>query len=315
VRWSILIVAALVAIGIAASVDALRGGREEAVPRGLGPPESVTEETTTVQTPTPAEVLSASGVSGTLYFTLQADEGCVLHILRLPGLDDAGAVLLDTCEFDVSPQGDVVTGSPCPGRVVEVRLVDGAAQRLRGCAPAWRPDGELTLVRNGNVVTADGELLVRDLARVGRPWFSPRKPVTVRAMAWVAHSRLAAVLTGTTRFGGDLLVFAEGDRAFSGADLPISTTLYVDRPRQEVWAAHPGDEFSAPGVSAYTRNGVFVRTAAFRANVNAFATAGDRWFALARPDNICIYERREPPPREEFPLTCLPFEVVDLAWV
>jgi hypothetical protein len=275
----------------------------------------VTEETTTVRTPTPAEVLSASGVSGTLYFTLQADEGCILHILRLPGLDDAGAFLLDTCEFDVSPQGNVVTGSACPGKVVEVRPVGGVPQRLRGCAPAWRPDGELTLVRNGNVVTADGELLVRDLARVGRTWFSPRQPATVRTMAWVTDSRLAAVLTGRTRFGGDLLVFAEGGRAFIGSDLGVATTLYVDRSQQEVWVGQPGDELSAPGVSAYTRNGVFVRTSAFRANVNAFAAAGDRWFAFGRPDNICIYERRDPPPREEFPLTCLPFDVVDLAWI
>jgi hypothetical protein len=49
--------------------------------------------------------------------------------------------------------------------------------------------------------------------------------------------------------------------------------------------------------------------------VNGFAAAHERWYALARPDNICIHERRNPPPREEFPLTCLPFDVVDLAWI
>ena len=45
------------------------------------------------------------GVTGTLYFTLSVDEGCVLHTLLLPGLDDGGAFLVDRCQFDVSPQG------------------------------------------------------------------------------------------------------------------------------------------------------------------------------------------------------------------
>ena len=110
-------------------------------------------------------------------------------------------------------------------------------------------------------------------------------------------------------------MFAEGDRAFSGSEVGPAGALYVDRSQQEVWIAHPGDDFSPPGVTIYTRSGGVLRTAPFRANVNAFATASERWFALGRPDNICIHERRNPPPREEFPLTCLPFDVVDLAWV
>jgi hypothetical protein len=187
---------------------------------------------------------------------------------------------------------------------------------LSGCAPAWRPDGELTFIRDGDVVTAGGEVLVRDLARAGHPWFSRRRPVTVRALAWLTETRLAAILRGRSRFGGhELLVFAEGRRAFSGGEVTEGASLYVDRPRQEVWIAHPGDDSSPPGTTVYTRSGAFLRTTPFRANVNAFATASDRWFALGRPDNICIHERRNPPPREEFPLTCLPWDVVDLAWI
>lgn len=314
-RWSILIVAALVAIGIAASVDALRGGRGEAVLQGSSPPETATEETSTVRAPSPAEVLSAASVSGTLYFSLPVEDGCVLHTLTLPGLDDAGAFVLDTCEFDVSPQGDVVTGDPCPGNVVDVRPAGGAAQRLRGCAPAWRPDGELTFVRDGDVRTAGGEILVRNIARAGRPWFSARHPVTVRAMAWLTNTRVAVVLAGRRRFAGDVMVVFEGAKALPGGDVTPGATLYVDRSLQQIWAAHPGDEFSAPGVTTHTRSGAFLRTAPFRTNVNGFAAVDDRWFALARPDNVCIYERRDPPPREEFPLTCLPFDVIDLAWI
>lgn len=311
-RWSLLLVAALVAIGVAASVDALRGGGE-LEPQGPGARETITEATTVVA-PSPAEALSAAGVSGTLYFSLPVEDGCILHTLTLPGLDDAGAFLLDTCEFDVSPRGDLVTGDPCPGNVVEVRPARGAAQRLRGCAPAWKPDGELTFVRDRNVQTVEGEILVRNVARAGRPWFSARRQVTVRAMAWLTNTRVAVVLAGRRRFAGDVMIVFEGEKALPGGDVAPGATIYVDRSLQQIWVAHPGDEFAAPGVTTHTRSGAFLRTAPFRTNVNGFAAAGDRWFALARPDNVCIYERRDPPPREEFPLTCLPFDVVDLAW-
>ena len=312
-RWSSFIVAALVVIGVLASVDAFRSNADRPQRERPAPAEETT--TTTERSPTPAETLSRAGVTGTLYFTLAVDEGCVLHTLNLPRLDDGGAVLLDRCEFDISPQGDIVTGDACPGHEIEVRLVGRSPRRLRGCAPAWRPDGELTFIRNGDVVTSQGEVLVRDLTRAGHPWFSSRRPVTVRALAWLTGTRLAAILRGRRRFGDhNLLVFAEGSRAFSGSEVTSGGSLYVDRPRREVWIAHPGDEFSPPGMSTYTRSGAFLRTTPFRANVNAYASASDRWFALGRPDNICIHERRNPPPREEFPLTCLPFDAVDLAW-
>ena len=315
-RWTIFIVAGLVVIGIAASVDALRGERAAQPPVE---PEVTTEQTTTQRTPTPGEVLSSAGVTGTLYFTVQVEDGCALHELALPRFDGRGSYAIDSCEFDVSPQGNIATGPSCPGDGVQAGPPGSTrrtAERFRGCAPAWRPDGELTFVRDGDVVTAGGEVLVHDLARAGRPWFSSRRPVTVRALAWLTQTRLAAILRGRSRFGGhELLVFAEGRRVFSGEEVTEAASLYVDRPRQELWVAQPGDESSAPGAAVYTRNGVFLRTTPFRANVNAFATASDRWFALGRPDNICIHERRNPPPREEFPLACLPFDVVDLAWI
>ena len=122
--------------------------------------------------------------------------------------------------------------------------VPGPAARV--CAPAWRPDGELTFIRGGDVVTAGGEVLVRDL--------TCRPPLVLlaatrdgRALAWLTDTRLAAILRGRSRFGGgDLLVFAEGDRAFSGGEVGPAGPL-VDRSQQEVWIAHPGDDFSPPG--------------------------------------------------------------------
>ena len=133
VRWSPFIVAALVVIGVVASVDAFRGGADRPRRERTAPPESTA--TTTERAPTPAETLSAAGVTGTLYFTLSVDEGCVLHTLLLPGLDDGGAFLVDRCEFDVSPQGNIVTGSSCPGGVVEVGPAGGVlGPAARVCA-------------------------------------------------------------------------------------------------------------------------------------------------------------------------------------
>src|SRR5687767_8138854 len=197
VRWSILIVAGLVAIGIAASVDALRG---EQAARRLAEPEATTGQTTTQRTASP-RALTAAGVTGTLYYTLQVEDGCELHMLALPRLTRSGAFVIDSCEFDVSPQGNIATGPSCPGDGVQAGPPGGTTrsrtkQRFSGCAPAWRPDGELTFIRHGDVVTAGGEVLVRDLARAGRPWFSRRKPVTVRALAWLTETRLAAILRG-----------------------------------------------------------------------------------------------------------------------
>src|ERR687896_229391 len=137
-----LIVAGLVAIGIAASLDALRGG-SETVRQEAGGAETNAETsvTTTERTSGPAEVLSAAGVTGTLYFTLPVEEGCVLHTVALPGLEGANASLLDHCEFDVSPRGDVVSGGPCPATDIELRPVDGPPRHVRGCAPVGHPTG------------------------------------------------------------------------------------------------------------------------------------------------------------------------------
>src|SRR5688572_5970975 len=104
-RGTAPIVVAVIAIGIAASVDALRGGEEAAAP------ETTTRKTVAPPAPMrdPAEVLRGSGVTGTLYFTLRTSEGCVLDTLALPDLEEGGASQLDWCRFDVSPEGHIIT--------------------------------------------------------------------------------------------------------------------------------------------------------------------------------------------------------------
>jgi hypothetical protein len=74
-----------------------------------------------------------------------------------------------------------------------------------------------------------------------------------------------------------------------------------------------GGEF---GGQVFDPQGNFVSASRFPfADLAAVAESpGGRWFAVARPGSVCIYEETEPPPREYFPITCLEADAVDLAW-
>ena len=303
-----LIVAILVAIAVAAAVDALRGDGK-AVTEGRAPQQTNTRETRTERSETPAEVLSAAGVTGTLYFTLQVEEGCVLHTLALPGLEGANAFLLDRCEFDVSPRGDVVSGGPCPATDIELRPVGGPPRHIRGCAPAWTPDGELTYVRDGDVLTLGGGTFVHDLGRVARNALGSDSRLDVQQIAWLTDRRLAVRVT-TRRVS--VVVVIEGDRA-------VAEPLFADRAAQ-LGISHATEEilvtFPGGGVVVYGPSGEFVSGNRFQlGGITAVSySPSGRFVALGRQGNLCIYEETDPPPRERFPLACLPFDVVDLSW-
>jgi hypothetical protein len=300
-RRTAAIVAAVVAIGIAASVDALRDGEGEApqgtTARGSSPPA------------TRAAKLRAAGVTGELYFTVETEAGCRLRALSLPTLQDAASFELSWCQFDLSAGGIVVAGPPCPGRTFEIRSVDEESGGFQGCAPAWGPGGRLTFVRDGDVLTPTGEILVRDVARFARNALGRRRLV-VRQLAWLSDTRLAALIGAHADEDGVVIVI-EGDRAVSEpifADRPA--TVDVLRHSQELFV---GGEF---GGLVFDRRGNFVSAGRFPfADLAAVAESpGGRWFAVARPGSVCIYEETEPPPREYFPITCLQADAVDLAW-
>lgn len=307
-RWSILLLVALVAIGIAATVDALRGS--ETVRMEPGAEETSAEPATTARTPSPAEVLSEAEVTGTLYFTLPAEEGCVLHTLALPGLEGANAFPLDHCEFDVSPRGDVVSGGPCPGTDIELRPLGGPPRHLRGCAPAWTPDGELTYVRDGDVLTLGGGAFVHDVARFARNALGSDN-LAVQQVAWLTETRLAARVTARGVQPSAVVVIEEGKA--------VSEPLFADRDAQ-IEISHATEEilvtFSGGGVEVFGPSGEFVSANRFPfGGISAVSySPSGRFVTLGRQGNLCIYEETDPPPRERFPLACLPFDVVDLAW-
>jgi hypothetical protein len=302
VRGTVLLVTAVIALGIAATVDALRGDGREAVP----------EPTTTRRistTPSPVADLRAVGVSGTIYLTLRADEGCALQVISLPGLETRRRPA-ESCRFDVSSEGNIATGRACPARTVEVHNANGSSRRLTGCAPAWKPSGELTFVRDGDVVTEDGEVLVDDVALAASAWLPGVRTLTVRELGWLTETRLVAAVGGS-RAGWNVLVVSEGGQPAAGGDVQTGANINVSRERQEIYVAHPRS-----GAAVHNRHGAFVSQGRFPfPDVVALTDSPDgRWTAVARPDNVCIYERRDPPPREEFPVACVPFDAVDLAW-
>jgi hypothetical protein len=298
-RASVIVVAGLIGLALAAAVDALRGDGDEAerVPA-------------TVEIASPAADLRRAGVSGELYFTVRSGHGCRLRALTLPSVRDAASFEFEWCRFDVSGAGNVVAGPPCPGDRVEVRAVDAPPSSWRGCAPAWKPNGELTFVRAGDVVTPTRTLL-RDVTRLARLALGEGSRLAVHELAWLSDTRLAAVV-GDPTVSSAVIVIAESGRAVSE---PIfvgeETAIQVSHDRREAFATAAGF------VQVFDPRGVVRSQSRFGLpDVAAVADSPDgRWLALARPGNVCIYRLTEPPPRQPFPVACLPFDAVDLAWI
>jgi hypothetical protein len=213
VRASAAIVALVVAIGVAATIDALRDSGDDADSRRPAAPE-------TDAPPPRVAKLRGAGVIGELYFTVKTEAGCRLRALSLPSLQDAASFELSWCRFDLSTEGNVVAGPPCPGRTFEILSVDELSGGFQGCAPAWRPNGGLTFVRDGDVLTPTGDILVRNVARFARNAVG-RGRLEVRQLAWLSNTRLA-VLIGTLAVDHAVVIVIEDDRA-------VSEPIFADR--------------------------------------------------------------------------------------
>jgi len=211
-RASGLIVAGVVVLAALAAVDALRSEGE--VQRAPGAGTTTTRTTTTGKAPTLAETLRREAITG---FVLYSDTDCRLHTLALPSMDefvvrkegtnepvrrctfamDGGRLLAD--DEVISPDRTYI--ARCRRGHVEVR--DSASGRLRsrirGCAPAWRPDGTLTYARDGRVLLGGRTVLLSrdDLRAAARrnpnvgglgPGFSFR--VRVTDISWLDAEHL-----------------------------------------------------------------------------------------------------------------------------
>jgi hypothetical protein len=193
-----LVVAAVLAVAAVAVADSVR-------PR---PPAALDAQA--------AQQLWELGVAGTLVYT---DRKCELHALSLPRLTPGRVPeALDLgCEISVSPDGEraapgMARWSPdssayavCRGGRVDVVPT---RESYDGCAPAWRPDGMLTFVRDGAVRQAFRERIVvprRELVRaaLSHPNAPSEGTVTrlqVHDLSWSSRREVIALIEARYAF-------------------------------------------------------------------------------------------------------------------
>lgn len=251
------LVAAIMALGLAAGVDALRG--EDAGVEGDDSGRGGQAATTTAETAEVSEAdrraisaeLGQAGVRGALTY---ADDDCRVHAVELPSLAPLPAPADRSCLFQVSPGNVVSFGgavadpsrfffAECnslvelPTSVVTLGTDGRVVARYRGCAPTWRDDGALTIVRGGEAFVLEGRLdhpgevranvvlSRRELTAAFRTAGWPAGRFSVREIAWLRGARLATIVRVTEKDEvNDVLTVFEGPHlvrapTFAYADL------------------------------------------------------------------------------------------------
>jgi hypothetical protein len=333
-----LLAAGVAGLVFVAGVDALRSTDDEPSsapteePQEPATTEVAEEEEAPVAVRTPKDVAAAglrrAGVRGVLTY---ADPDCRIHVVRLPDLVEREAPEARSCSFApqrleemtfdgtaVSPDGAL--GARCEGDAVRVgwRSEPGSTS-YAGCKPAWRLDGALSVVRDGEVVVLSGQLadgarvrerpeLTRaDLdAALGPTW--PGYELSVEEAAWLAESRLAAVVRARSEDErlDFLAVFANGELVgqpgFGYGDLgPVRVS--------------PSGRFAvaridAPGgLAVIDTDGRTVRPAIRHGYALAWSP-DERWIATAAPDGIYVFESGD----RATAIYHVPLQARDLFW-
>jgi hypothetical protein len=225
-RGTWLVVGALIALGAIAAADTLRGGQDVTVA-----PQGKAEQ--------PAATVAQPGeptMSGALYYS-DANDDCRLSGVTVPDLGNpafdpsTGAPpKLRSCSFSMSPdgqaalQGDVAWSPSGSLHAREtrntIRLGSASDQtlRFRGRAPAFKQDGTLTYVPDGKLVEWRGRVVfsMRDLRKTV-PGHRSLGPMTLRDVAWLTDTRLAAVVgvdAGTPAYR-EFFAVVEGKRVLA----------------------------------------------------------------------------------------------------
>ena len=327
-RATWFVVGAVMALGTVAVVDALPwpGGREA----------PVAHEEEAPATPDVARPLDRFAAEGVLYYT---DNFCRLRGLSLPSLESVEAPEWEECRFSLAPRADGVlpagvTWEPSGTKRVAgiggfVYVVSDAAgweYRFRGQAPAFRPDGALTFVRDGEVLELTGSC--RPARRV--PWcervlFTSRDLLSplpdgsgtsvVKDIAWLTPTRMAVVL-GFER--EDMIALYEGRELVElvpgvggrFTELTVSPRRHylaarVGRPRGFVFVDRDGRPFVLIGV----RRDNYGR-APFTAGRAVAWSPDDSWAAVARTHSIVFFSMGSERPH----FVNVELTAYDLAW-
>lgn len=338
---------ALLGIGIAAAVDAARSTQDQASPKGslqgassgLAPNSPATTVTADDGL---AAALRAEGIAGVLYYSDPKDE-CRLRALRLPTLEAVPPPKLRACRFELPPDPEAgatlagVTWNPS-GRLAaqcrrgRVEVLDAAGQRVfhsDGCAPAWKPNGTLTFVRNGNVIdcgyggrcerVAFSKRELRETLKRHSPTERAFRSLAFRfrEIAWFSDTRLGAIVR--SQLSGDLAVVLERKRVLNptaiafgrlsmGAMSPRRTEIVVetDRALLPLWRLDRRGGFTLPGQwlppSLSSVDDEDVRALTW--------SPDEHWIAIATRASVYVVERKEEQPRT----FRLPITASDLTW-
>ena len=330
-RSTWIVVASVVAVGIAAVVDAFPTERSS----NEAPPATTLLE----KRPRPAETFDANGV---LYYT---DDLCRLRAVGLPSFAPVAAPEWDDCGFSLSPAGAAVMGSGVVwqrqgdlraagigGLVYVVLEPSGAEYRFTGTAPAFRPDGTLTFIRDGAIVEAipgcgrsapgrrcEGVLMTRgDLLGPLEARPEVVDAAAAKAVAWLTETRLIAAVA----FGGrreEMIAVYEGKtliRTISGfggrvAELLVSpgrsyAAARLERPSGFVLLDADGEPFILEEIQRD-----FSGRPPFTGGRALTWSPDDAWTAIARRETIVFF--RMGPERPD--VVHVPLVAHDLAWV
>jgi hypothetical protein len=140
-RWATwLLVGGLAALAAIAVADAVRGKHQV----------HATQPTTISVALIPRNEPAASAMNGVLVI---AGPGCSVAALRLPGLDEENPPRPPDCNGVVWSDDASLAARCTPDNGTEILTADLAfTARVQGCAPAWRSDGALSVIHNGDVV-------------------------------------------------------------------------------------------------------------------------------------------------------------------
>jgi hypothetical protein len=310
-RWTALVVAGVLVLAAVGIADAILGG-EEAGRRAAN--RSSENGTTSAPEPrTASERLADRGIGGLLYATVRRGVDCRVEVIALPTLNRSVLGGVESCRIKVSPTGLVAGGRPCEGRTSRFSSQTRVGIReLRGCAPAWRPNGGLTFVNPpGDVVE-----LVEPCASVEpclRVVVSRREiPKAPRDLAWLDEDRLAVLVGGRFPLDRSLAIFEDGRLVSNpGPCCPVRDYLRAIGGTLLL----PSDDAPGAVLGFDDRGRLSARPALppFLADGLAFAASeDDRWVASTLGDTVQIYSLAEERPLEPIQLDV---RAVDLGWV
>jgi hypothetical protein len=170
----------LLVAGVAAVEIFLRD--EKATSEPMSSPEPTTQASSERQLP---GQLEEAGVAGLLYLASRDGARCDLKAIRLPSLAIETGFSVPDCRIAVSPEGLVATGLDCNQASGALWESNGSlVEQFSGCAPAWKPNGALTFLRDGEVLAVPKSCSgsIDDCARVSlskrdiREAYHPRTP-------------------------------------------------------------------------------------------------------------------------------------------